>query len=84
MFASVEKTGRLLVVHEAVTVSGFGAEIAASVAEALHHRLKAPVRRLGAPRIPIAYAPPLEARARVSQDSITDAVRSLVGYAQAS
>jgi acetoin:2,6-dichlorophenolindophenol oxidoreductase subunit beta len=84
VFASVEKTGRLLVVHEAVTVSGFGAEIAASVAEALHHRLKAPVRRLGAPRIPIAYAPPLEAKARVSQDSITDAVRSLVGYARAS
>jgi acetoin:2,6-dichlorophenolindophenol oxidoreductase subunit beta len=57
VFASVERTGRLLVVHEAVAVSGFGAEIAASVAEALHDRLKAPVRRLGAPRIPVAYAP---------------------------
>ena len=33
VFASVEKTGRLLVVHEAVTVGGFGAEIAATVAE---------------------------------------------------
>ncbi|MFN3615952.1 MAG: hypothetical protein ACK4WC_15515 [Rubrimonas sp.] len=54
------------------------------MAEALHHRLKAPVRRLGAPRIPIAYAPPLEDKARVSQDSITDAVRSLIGYAPAS
>lgn len=78
VFASVEKTGRLLVVHEAVAVSGFGAEIAASVAEALHHRLKAPVRRLGAPRIPIAYAPPMEDQARVSDDSIAAAVRGMM------
>ncbi len=83
VFASVEKTGRLLVVHEAVAVSGFGAEIAASVAEGLHHRLKAPVRRLGAPRIPIAYAPPLEDKARVTQDAIIDAVRGLLASAQA-
>jgi pyruvate dehydrogenase E1 component beta subunit len=78
VFASVERTGRLLVVHEAVAVSGFGAEIAASVAEHLHDRLKAPVRRLGAPRIPVAYAPTLEAMARVSEQSIVDAVRALV------
>ena len=78
VFASVEKTGRLLVVHEAVAVSGFGAEIAASVAEALHHRLKAPVRRLGAPRIPIAYAPPMEDQARVSDDSIAAAVHGML------
>jgi len=78
VFASVERTGRLLVVHEAVAVSGFGAEIAASVAEALHHRLKAPVRRLGAPRIPIAYAPPMEDQARVSDDSIAAAVRGML------
>ncbi|MFV0514407.1 MAG: alpha-ketoacid dehydrogenase subunit beta [Jhaorihella sp.] len=78
VFASVRRTGRLLVVQEAVSVAGFGAEIAASVAEALHHDLKAPVRRLGAPRIPIAYAPPLEDRARVGDDAIADAVRGLV------
>lgn len=78
VMASVKRTGRLLVVHEAVAVAGFGAEIAASVAESLHHDLKAPVRRLGAPRIPIAYAPPLEDCARVSDDAIIDAVRKLV------
>ena len=78
VFASVERTGRLLVVHEAVAVAGFGAEIAASVAEALHHRLKAPVRRLGAPRIPIAYAPPLEDRVRVSEAQIVEAVRAML------
>jgi len=78
VMTSVERTGRLVVVHEAVAVAGFGAEIAASVAEALHHRLKAPVRRLGAPRIPIAYAPPLEDRVRVSEAQIVEAVRALM------
>lgn len=78
VLASVERTGRLLVVHEAVTVAGFGAEIAAYVAERLHHRLKAPVRRLGAPRIPIAYAPPLENEARVTPETIASVARALV------
>jgi len=62
---SVAKTGRLLVVHEAVKVCGFGAEVAATVSEAMGGGLKAPVRRLGAPRIPIPYAPPLEDLCRV-------------------
>ncbi|TVR11690.1 MAG: alpha-ketoacid dehydrogenase subunit beta [Salinarimonadaceae bacterium] len=83
VFASVEKTGRLLVVQEAVSVSGFGAEIAASVAEALHHRLKSPVKRLGAPRIPVAYAPPLEDMARVTPDRITEAARAMCVHAEA-
>ncbi|HMB09174.1 alpha-ketoacid dehydrogenase subunit beta [Saliniramus sp.] len=77
VFASVEKTGRLIVAHEAVAVSGFGAEIAATVAQELHHRLKAPVQRLGAPRIPIAYAPPLEDEARVTCEKIIDAATAL-------
>ena len=75
---SVGKTGRLLVVQEAVSVAGFGAEIAATVAERLHGRLKAPVRRLGAPRIPISYAPPLEDAARVSEEVTMKAVRDLL------
>ena len=52
---------------------GFGAEVAATVAE----ELGAPVRRLGAPRIPIPYAPPLEDRARVTEDMIAAAVREM-------
>ena len=80
---SVARTGRLLVVQEAVQVAGFGAEIAASVAEALHHRLKAPVRRLGAPRIPVAYAPPLEDCARVGAAAVEQAVRALLAPAAA-
>jgi len=78
VLASVEKTGRLLVVQEAVSVAGFGAEIAATVAERLHSRLKAPVRRLGAPRIPISYAPPLEDAVRVTEAATMKAVRELV------
>jgi len=78
VFASVRRTGRLLVVHESVQVGGFGAEIAASAAEALDDALKAPVRRLGAPRIPVAYAPPLEDRARVTAADIAAAATALV------
>ncbi|WP_436644172.1 alpha-ketoacid dehydrogenase subunit beta [Microbaculum sp. FT89] len=75
---SVETTGRLLVVQESVSVAGFGAEVAATVAEALHGALKAPVRRLGAPRIPISYAPPLEDEVRVTADAVAAAARDLV------
>jgi pyruvate/2-oxoglutarate/acetoin dehydrogenase E1 component len=66
VFASVRKTGRLLVVHEAVQVAGFGAEVAATVAE----ELSLPVKRLGAPRIPVGYSIPLEDEARVSAERI--------------
>ncbi len=80
VLGSVEKTGRLLVVHEAVTVGGFGAEIAATVAEELFDRLEAPVRRLGAPRIPIGYAPPLEDQAKVfAGRDILPAIMAVVG-----
>jgi pyruvate dehydrogenase E1 component beta subunit len=78
VFASVAKTGRLLVAHEAVQAGGFGAEIAATVAEALDGDLKAPVRRLGAPRIPVAYAPPLEDQARVTADQIRAALAAMM------
>lgn len=81
VLASVEKTGRLLVIQEAVSVAGFGAEIAATVAEALHAALKAPVRRLGAPRIPISYAPPLEDRVRVTEAAVVAAGRAMVAVA---
>ncbi len=66
VLASTARTKRLLVVHEAVQVAGFGAEIAASVAEALN----VPVKRLGAPRIPVGYAQPLENESRLTADKI--------------
>jgi pyruvate dehydrogenase E1 component beta subunit len=63
-----------------VTVAGFGAEIAATVAEELFDRLNAPVRRLGAPRVPIGYAPSLEDQVRIlAERDILPAIRALVG-----
>ncbi len=78
VFDSVGRTGRLLVVQESVTVAGFGAEVAASVAERLWDRLKAPVRRLGSPRAPIAYAPTLEDQLCVVAADVAAAVDDLV------
>lgn len=78
VFASVARTGRLIVAHEAVQVGGFGAEVAATVAEHCFGDLKAPVKRLGSPRVPIAYAPPLEDLLRVTPEKIADAARALV------
>ena len=74
VFASVAKTGRLLVVHEAVAVAGFGAEVAATVAE----RIRVPVRRLGAPRAPVGYAPTVEDAVRVTARMIVAAGREML------
>jgi pyruvate dehydrogenase E1 component beta subunit len=74
VLASAERTGRLLVVHEAVQVAGFGAEIAATVAE----RTRARVARLGAPRTPVAYSPPLERVARIGPGQIAAKARALL------
>jgi pyruvate dehydrogenase E1 component beta subunit len=71
VFASCVKTRRLLVAHEAVQVAGFGAEVAAAVAE----HTGCAVRRLGAPRIPVGYAAVLEAESRVDANKIAACVR---------
>jgi pyruvate/2-oxoglutarate/acetoin dehydrogenase E1 component len=78
VLASAARTRRLVIAHEAVAVAGFGAEIAATVAERLHGVLAAPVTRLGAPRVPVSYAPTLEDMVRVSEARIVDAVKRLV------
>jgi pyruvate dehydrogenase E1 component beta subunit len=72
VLASARKTGRLLVVHESVQAAGFGAEIAATVAE----ELQIPVKRFGAPRIPVGYAKPLEDEARITSERILQALVS--------
>ena len=74
VFASAARTGRLLVVHEAVQVAGFGAEIAASAAE----HLGCKVARLGAPRIPVGYAQVLENEARLTPARVEEAARALL------
>jgi pyruvate/2-oxoglutarate/acetoin dehydrogenase E1 component len=72
IIASAEKTKRLLVVHEAVLTAGFGAEIAATVAEATTARVK----RLGSPRIPVPFSPALEAAFRRTPEEIIAAVKA--------
>lgn len=79
VFASVKKTGRLLVAQEAVRVGGFAAEVALTVAEELGPALKAPVKRIGAPRMPVPYAPTLEDEYRVTDAHIIAAAKALLG-----
>jgi pyruvate dehydrogenase E1 component beta subunit len=67
---SAARTGRLLVAHEAVRTAGFGAEIAAEVAE----RLGVRVKRLGGPRIPVGYSKPLEDEARITAGAMLAAI----------
>ena len=71
---SAQRTGRLLVVHEAVQAAGFGAEIVATVAEHTNAR----VARLGAPRIPVGYAPSLEAVSRIGAAKVAAAAQALL------
>jgi acetoin:2,6-dichlorophenolindophenol oxidoreductase subunit beta len=73
VLADCARTRRLLVVHEAVQAGGFGAEVAASAAEATGCR----VARLGAPRVPVGYAATLEAQVRISVDAVVQAARAL-------
>jgi pyruvate dehydrogenase E1 component beta subunit len=74
VLASAARTGRLLVVHEAVQAAGFGAEIAATAAEATGCR----IQRMGAPRIPVGYAQVLEAQSRIRVQDIVEAATRLV------
>jgi len=74
VLTSCAKTGKLLVVHEAVQAGGFGAEIVATAAETTGCK----VRRLGAPRIPVGYAPVLEAQSRICADAVAAAVRAML------
>jgi pyruvate/2-oxoglutarate/acetoin dehydrogenase E1 component len=77
VLASVGRTGRLLVVHEAVQDFGAGAEIAARVADELFDQLRTPVRRLGTPPVPMPFSPELERALLPSAAAIGSAAQSL-------
>lgn len=77
ILASVEKTGRLLVVDEDYRSCGVAAEVVASVVEEIGHRLKAPPRRIAFPDTPIPFARPLERSARPDEAKIVQATRQL-------
>jgi pyruvate dehydrogenase E1 component beta subunit len=73
---SVTKTGRAVIVHEAVEFSGFGAEIAAQIADSeAFFRLKAPIKRVGALYCPIPFSPGLEADMFPTRERIEAAVK---------
>jgi pyruvate dehydrogenase E1 component beta subunit len=75
VLASVAKTKSVIVAHESVQVAGFGAEVAATVAE----ETGAKVKRLGAPRVPVGYSPTLEDESRITAERIARALGGLAG-----
>ena len=75
---SAARTGRCVVLQEAVLTASMASEVAATVADELFGRLKAPVRRLGSPRVPIPFAPPLEDQLKVTAEQVAAAVRALM------
>ncbi|ATO51187.1 alpha-ketoacid dehydrogenase subunit beta [Brevibacillus laterosporus] len=78
---SVKKTGKLIVVHEAVKFGGFGGEIASMIAESeAFDYLDAPIRRLGGKWIPMPYNPVLEKAAIPQVPDIIQAVKDTVAH----
>jgi pyruvate dehydrogenase E1 component beta subunit len=75
VLASVKKTGRAVVVHEAVKSFGVGAEVSSRIHEALFRELKAPVERVASADSPVPYAPPLEAAFLYRHADIEAAIR---------
>jgi pyruvate dehydrogenase E1 component beta subunit len=82
VLASVAKTRRAVVTHEAVKPFGVGAEIAAVLQEELYGRLQAPIQRVGAPYCPVPYSKPLEVAFMPNADTIEAAVRKTLAPAQ--
>lgn len=75
---SVAKTGRLVVLHEANLTGGFGGEIAAVVMEEGFSYLKAPLRRVAAPDIPVPVSPPQEQFFIPNVEQLITAIKEIV------
>ncbi len=75
VLASLRRTHRLVVAHEAVEAFGVGAEVAARMGEVAFDDLDAPVLRVGAPFMPVPFAPALEQRVLPDAARIAAAVR---------
>ncbi len=80
VLASVRKTSKALVAHEATQSCGVGAEIAALISEHAFEDLDAPIRRLTAPDVPIPFSPPLEGSVLPQLDDMKEACRELLAY----
>lgn len=81
VLASVRKTGRLLVIHEAVRTCGLGAEIIATIQERALSSLKAPARRISNPDFPIPFSPALEKLVIPQVDTILGAAAEVLEIA---
>ena len=80
VLATAAKTSKVLVLHEDTRTGGFGAEIAATIAEEAFEDLDAPVRRIAAPDTPVPFSPPLE-RAFIPQvEDVATGLRELAEY----
>jgi pyruvate/2-oxoglutarate/acetoin dehydrogenase E1 component len=80
ILASVRKTSKVLVAHEATRSCGVGAEVAALIAEEAFEDLDAPIRRLTAPDVPIPFSPPLEQAVLPQLDDMKEACRELLAF----
>ena len=80
VLASVRKTSKVLVLHEDTRTGGFGAEIAATIAEEAFEDLDAPVRRIAAPDTPVPFSPPLEKAFLPQVDDVVAGLRELAEY----
>jgi 2-oxoisovalerate dehydrogenase E1 component beta subunit len=77
---SVRRCSKVLVLHEDTRTGGFGAEVAATIAEEAFEHLDAPVRRIAAPDTPVPFSPPLE-RAFIPQvNDVAAGLRELAAY----
>jgi len=80
IYASVRKTGKVLIAHEDTLTGGFGAEIAALVSAACFERLDAPVMRVAARDTPVPYGPALENAMLPQENDVIRALESLIRY----
>jgi 2-oxoisovalerate dehydrogenase E1 component len=78
--AHVKRTNRVVVAHEDQVMCGFGAELAARIAGELFEHLDAPVRRVGALNVPVAYAPELEEAILPQSHDVLKAIRETARY----
>ena len=80
ILSAVAATNRVMIVHEAWKTGGFGAELAALVAEHAFHLLDAPIVRITAPDCPVPFSPELERVYRPSVEKISEALLDLINY----
>ena len=77
---AVRETSRVVIAHEDQLTCGFGAELAARIADELFEHLDAPVKRVAALDCPVAYSPVLEEAILPQADDVLDAIRSAARY----